>query len=935
MANFSPEDHANQDNALLTGYFIPYHQERLENTNVEEQERALELLLGEIVRVDKTKRLQISPATLSSQKAHFLALALQGLQSKTFRSLREEILSSAAKGETPMASTDSQVDTASVNATVLAWEQPFRGDSHKLLYNILCDYMSETGHYARNITMAQSTGTGKSRMTDELGKTILVITFNLADISAQSFPPGDHELKNWLMNAPHIQQAVQLRWSAFIYGAMVATLQELRLFPMTVVSPSEKRLKNLALAFHRMMGRGSSFTKHGPDRISFYRNVVRLGKEFEEQHKTSFILPDTPPTKHPSAMENHLGPDGDGEDGDIQMEDVGSEGLISVHAATQELIRFLDSNGDLRAQQKPLVVLCFDEAHTLTQNIQGQEWTWFTELRRILRQIKDEPIFSLFLSTSGKFHLFSPPPEVDSSNRIRHLDFYLFDPITEIGFDQYAEKLPQQISLHEVASTHQMALLGRMLFASRYKAGDEGTQRGIIDFARTKLLAAHRFEGPLTSSQKLACLAVRLGLEFKAPAWADRDAERKQVERHMRICLAATGGFRKVFTISPSEPLVAEAAFHVMAKNLHFPSALLEHIDSSYLNPGDRGEVTAALIILLARDRSVEKRDAKRLPYPSLPPSSSTSLSVTRQLLRNDGAKRVVSVTEYLIALISKESGSGVVERDEDSEEEEEEDGEHTDILTILPSVDPDGKKSPLSEAFKDSWIYFNHFVKVHDYDALDQEHLRHLVARGAAVICADNQRGIDILIPVVMGGTLEKSKITAILVQVKNSKSFGGRLFGPLFDAMDPVKVVGLFSKQTELPVIRMVFALASKSPNVSFRKSPVRRSPRTVQVSPGSSPPRSTRRPGSRFSAYDIWCAGATHQTFEVIASEETSVYAALLLRSLNLPLVYDLAGSQRGSTAIQKDRAAARRRMNPGTGVHPDHHSNFVVQHQAEPC
>jgi hypothetical protein len=60
----------------------------------------------------------------------------------------------------------------------------------------------------------------------------------------------------------------------------------------------------------------------------------------------------------------------------------------------------------------------------------------------------------------------------------------------------------------------------------------------------------------------------------------------------MRLCLAATEGFYNMVTISPSEPLLAEASWRVMQRSLgpkEAPRALLSHIEESYLNAGDRG----------------------------------------------------------------------------------------------------------------------------------------------------------------------------------------------------------------------------------------------------------------------------------------------------------------------------------------------------------
>ena len=112
------------------------------------------------------------------------------------------------------------------------------------------------------------------------------------------------------------------------------------------------------------------------------------------------------------------------------------------------------------------MVICWDESHSLTDIvINGESWTCFSELRRSLRKIRRLPIFSVFLSTAGKFHPFSPDVQFEPSNRIATLNLELFSPITEVGFDEFAIKVNSTsgLSLAEVASTYRMAHFGRAL----------------------------------------------------------------------------------------------------------------------------------------------------------------------------------------------------------------------------------------------------------------------------------------------------------------------------------------------------------------------------------------------------------------------------------------------------------------------------------------
>ena len=94
---------------------------------------------------------------------------------------------------------------------------------------------------------------------------------------------------------------------------------------------------------------------------------------------------------------------------------------------------------------------------------------------------------------------------------------------------------------------------------------------------------------------------MRTAIEFRADS---SSTEKCQVERHLRICLGATPGFSSMVTTSPSEPLLAEAARKIWEKPwFNAPLSLLDHISHPSLESGDRGEVVATLLLLLAADK--------------------------------------------------------------------------------------------------------------------------------------------------------------------------------------------------------------------------------------------------------------------------------------------------------------------------------------------
>ncbi|KAI0310213.1 hypothetical protein OF83DRAFT_1272611 [Amylostereum chailletii] len=752
--------------------------------------------------------------------------------------------------------------------------------------------------YAIVIAHVQSSGTGKSRMHDELAKHIVYVPICLASHSQSAYPPPDRKIRNWLFDSavstadgePDLP-GTQKRLQGLVYAVLTVTkkhLVEIQNDPelgipsqqisniavqngklpmgtvdadVPVMIATLSRLSRLASAFREKMSAGGSFTKHGEYREEFYKEVCRVADEFVRNGQPQAVNTDGSPT------------------------DVYSSQGGTVSGAADELRTFLDPLG--LCGERLLAVICMDEAHKLTDSIHSVEWNRFTELRRPLRKIRHQPFATVFLSTTGSFHKFSQDNADETSSRLRRKKLALFDPITEVGFDQFAVKVlvgDSKWTLDRLASTHHIAHLGRALFATRYDTGSDETRRGIVAFAREKLLYGLQEGQSLNGDMKLACLSVRLGLEFKATNWAERTAERKQVENHMRVCLSATAGFHTMTTISPSEPLLAEAASRDMAEpSWNAPGALLAHIETSYLNPGDRGEVLATLILLLARDTAAK---TTHLPVP-----------VQGGALDVDGLikRRVVSVPEFLGALFGDRG-----------------------VLKMKPSkwMNDETRDTLLENAFGDGRIWFNHFAKVNDFNVLNRKYLAGLIARGAAVICANNLRGVDILIPILFGRVLDSNNISAILIQVKNDPSYTDTVKGWLFDGMDPF-LVGLYPSSLPVgtpvkPVIRMVFALAS-SESATVTKFSIRRSPRSIVTTDIAN-----------FDAYDIWCAGTSSDTFGVIRSTESQTYDHLLLLSRSFNQAYQPRDQD---PRVAQARGNARRSMHPGVGVETQHFENYL--------
>ena len=368
-------------------------------------------------------------------------------------------------------------------------------------------------------------------------------------------------------------------------------------------------------------------------------------------------------------------------------------------------------------------------------------------------------------------------------------------------------------------------------------------------------------------------MAVRLALEFNATTLVSQNRERTQVEKHMRVCLVMNPGFETAVTIAPSEPLLAEAAYLLMQdrKAFDLPRALLSELEGPGLDKGNRGELICLVLLLAARDVAVQEKDKDSVAIEVL--------LFMRKLLASKWSP---------IVFDSKPARCRTNANDQRS----------------------------FAEVFARSKIYFNHFIKVHDFKVINRAFLWRLIARGAAVLCADNQGGIDVLLPFLYRhNKLGRDNVSGIFIQVKNDKNFSSTPNLFVFDAMNPY-FLGFFDtdEQKPVPIIRMVFALAASEACVkAVEYAPLRKNP-----------PRRARSKGKKrlcpaYTAYDIWCAGTSAETFSVVEPGDEQVYSELLKICRLFPGVYE------AHTKIDSAKSA-RRNMNPGTAAHPDHWSQF---------
>lgn len=320
--------------------------------------------------------------------------------------------------------------------------------------------------------------------------------------------------------------------------------------------------------------------------------------------------------------------------------------------------------------------------------------------------------------------------------------------------------------------------------ASRYHQGSDRTKRNIINFAAQKLLnRPYTFEDPFSPKEKLACLSVRLALAFNPFTPTSREKEMEQVEHHLRVCIQVSNTLDSVLTLAPAEPLLGEAARLIMTNGRSFRpvNALREEFRLPDVERGPRGEACVALMACLASDAASLKAKS-----------------------------RVFTVKGFLDNLFRDKQWADATPS------------------VIHPRHKSKFNDQKLRHVLSGSKMYFSYFIKVNNHRLINKQFLWRLLARGAAIICANCQPGADLIIPYVYyDRKVNRWTVGAIILQIKNDKKYGQYPHEYLFEDMDPYKL-GIYDDddsavddeedndltsdrdRTPPPVIRIVASLA-----------------------------------------------------------------------------------------------------------------------------
>jgi hypothetical protein len=143
-----------------------------------------------------------------------------------------------------------------------------------------------------------------------------------------------------------------------------------------------------------------------------------------------------------------------------------------LHSAFQTLLQALENQlldvgkaakrPKLNSEQKnPFVVLAFDKVHALKKASDDDSWSCFGKIRHAIRGLKNESVFTLFLSTSGTLFSITTTPQRDISTRMVQMGDIVM-PFYELGFDQLVVGIDfsKMVTLSQVISGKHFALYG-------------------------------------------------------------------------------------------------------------------------------------------------------------------------------------------------------------------------------------------------------------------------------------------------------------------------------------------------------------------------------------------------------------------------------------------------------------------------------------------
>ncbi|KAL4246586.1 hypothetical protein ABKN59_008467 [Abortiporus biennis] len=335
-----------------------------------------------------------------------------------------------------------------------------------------------------------SSGSGKSRLVDELASLIFTIPINLRDPKEskwRTFPDPDLEVTDFL-TVRGCEMTIRIRFQAFFGSLFEETYNWIKTHGDSQTSAT------LTMS-------GKSYMNDLPQRDAFYGGVIRKAEEKLRDSSDALRL----------AVEQREKPN-----------------------SLKELCGLLPGKNEVK------VVVYFDEAQEPRKvHTSGGTESNYKIMLLMLNRCVFQPLFVLFLSTSSSISPITPHPE---QAKFAHMfsNFYLA-PFTEMPFDcapGFLVNYNKQLTLQEISKPTFLSKFGRPLYWA-YLLGSEPENidmvvKSLLNTLRRKLLDDTAGGFIQETDGALAVADVRLCLEYDPHAKAYGGKTSELVSSNMR-----------------------------------------------------------------------------------------------------------------------------------------------------------------------------------------------------------------------------------------------------------------------------------------------------------------------------------------------------------------------------------------------------------------
>ena len=408
----------------------------------------------------------------------------------------------------------------------------------------------------------------------------------------------------------------------------------------------------------------------------------------------------------------------------------------------------------------PQCILALDEAAELLRSGAAT----FTALRRILSTMSQFNFWTVFLSTNGQIEIVARADTEEPSIRLQMHQLgrpraYCAFPM-DIHEDRQLRNGEADLreSLKTLATVDHVIGFGRPLWMLCYEQSPKSTR----DYVIMKLLGGVMDCVATKTDHAFALIANRICLQPSMNDKTSYEVAVKSVDLHLRLLTAVHNHLGTISTTTPSEPIVADAAFHLLGISDNWEKALTQVINDLFshgrIEKGEIGELFSRLLVILAQDAALTKwfstpqggtvQEAGMYVQSCAPVSAFSFLS---ELL--GGAE-----LERAIDFASRNSKPPTTA---------------TDMAPRRGTTEPPDFKKYLTKCYTN----FNHITQTTEslQPETSAQLMSSLIRRHAALQLAPNQPHWDLLIPMyhaqVVSDPYSPENASPILIQVKNRK--------------------------------------------------------------------------------------------------------------------------------------------------------------------